>query len=190
MVGGGMSAARARLIGAAAAVLVALALSPAARATESFEAAVKATYLVKLAAFVTWPPNASPPQTFVICVVGADPFGSLLDRAAAGQQVFGRLIQVRRMPVIKRDSACDIAFLSGSKAQSIREGLRELFGDAVLTVTDSAESPGVIDFVVDQGHVLFRIDRTAAADNDLVLSSKLFGLAASVRSKTSGGLTP
>jgi len=52
-------------------------------AQDSLETAVKATYLYKFAPFVTWPQRPGP---FVICVVGRDPFGPVLDQAVAGQR--------------------------------------------------------------------------------------------------------
>ena len=62
------------------------------------ELAVKATYLLKLPPFVAWP---SPSDQFAggafpICIIGRDPFGPLLDRAAREQTVAGRPVIIRR----------------------------------------------------------------------------------------------
>src|SRR6185295_16921977 len=53
------------------------------------EYAVKAAYLVKFPFFVEWPASAfaSPTAPLVLCVIGDDPFGSLLDEAAGGQEM-------------------------------------------------------------------------------------------------------
>jgi hypothetical protein len=171
----------------AALLLAVLCPPPVARAQDSLEAAVKATYLYKFAPFVTWPaPGADP--SFAICVVGSDPFGALLDRAVAGQRVDQRPIIVHRLPVAAHDSACEIAFVGGSRSQSVADALRVLHGAPVLTVTDGPSTPGVIAFVIDQGRVRFRIDDEAAAENDLVISSKLLSLAVSVSPRKASGL--
>ena len=49
------------------------------------EAAVKATFLPKFARYVAWPAGRPPAAgaPFMLCVIGHDPFGSLLDQAAA-----------------------------------------------------------------------------------------------------------
>ena len=89
--------------------MVALGLGSAARA-EDLELAVKAAYLYKLAPFVDWPPGALDPQgPFNLCVVGRDPFGSVLDRAVAGQVIGGRPIAVRRLRTIDKGSGCQPA---------------------------------------------------------------------------------
>ena len=53
------------------------------------EHAVKATYLYKFAPFVEWPAGAFrfPSDPLVICIVGTDAVGSLVDEAATGQTV-------------------------------------------------------------------------------------------------------
>ena len=67
-----------------AAVLFAV---PAAAQTASLELAVKATYLVKFAPFVEWPPEAfaAADSPLVICIVGHEPFGDMVARAIDSQ---------------------------------------------------------------------------------------------------------
>jgi hypothetical protein len=57
----------------------------------------------------------------------------------------------------------------------------------VLTVTDGSEPAGIVDFAIDRGRVLFRIDDEAAAQNRLGISSKLKSLALSVKPRRGGG---
>jgi hypothetical protein len=147
------------LIGAA------LACPGAALADAGLALAVKATYLYKLAPFVDWPPAVlgAAHDPFVICVVGRDPFGALLDRAVAGQQVAGRPIVVRRAPTAPPDGPCQIMFLGGSPAQPVPAALQAEATAPVLTVTDASSTPGMVDFVLDQGRVRFRIDPAGPA---------------------------
>lgn len=148
--------------------------------TPSLEAAVKATYLYKLAPFVVWPTDTST-RPFSICVVGTDPFGKVLDDAIVGQGLGERPIKIFRVETIGPRSVCDIAYLGGSQSQSVANGLRAIRGAPVLTVTDESETPGMIDFVLQNGRVRFRVDQDATENSGLSVSSKLLGLALSVR---------
>ncbi len=147
----------------------------------SLETAVKATYLYKLAPFVTWPAQAYPNSAspLVICVQGADPFGPMLDRAVAGQSVDGRPVAVRRLARIEVGSGCQIAYVGGSGEQPAAQALTAVAGAPVLTVTDDARGAGargIVHFVLSGGAVRFAIDPSQAAANHIGLSSKLLTL--------------
>jgi hypothetical protein len=168
---------------AAVAAVLALFAAPAAPGEGvPSDVAVKAIYLLKLGPFVEWPSPYRP--TFEVCVVGPDPFGSLLDRAAAGVLVRGAPVVVRRMASAAQASDCRIAFVDGS-ASAIRDAVASLRDKPVLTVTDAAPTPGMVDFVIDQNRVRFRIDDAAAEAAGLKMSSKLLDIAVAVRSRKS-----
>lgn len=158
-------------------------LAPAlARAQGPSEAGVKAAYLAKFGAYVTWPAASGP---LTICAVGRDVLGDALDRAVAGQQIDGRPLVVRRLDSVGRDSGCSIAYLAGSSRQSVPAALAALRSAPVLTVTDSqwSNARGMIHFQIAQDRVRFHIDDRAAADSGLGISSKLLALALSVRAR-------
>jgi hypothetical protein len=158
-----------------------------ARGGESLETDVKATYLYKFAPFVDWPTDAfaGPSSPFSICVAGRDPFGPVLDRAVAGQHAEGRAIEVRRLGEAEKPAGCHVLFVGGSGDRA-RQVLLAAKGLPVLTVTDAASAPGIIDFTLSGGRVLFRIDDEAAAANRLTISSKLLSLAVAVRPRHGG----
>jgi len=152
----------------------------------SLEYPIKATYLYKFAPFVTWPEAAfdSPSSPFVLCIVGEDPFGSLLDQAVAGQRVGQHPIAVRRLQKVDHGANCHILFVGASRGQAAADALAVVKGAPVLTVTDSVGADtgaSVIHFVVQDNRVRFRIDGQAAAQNGLVISSKLLSLALASR---------
>jgi hypothetical protein len=157
----------------------------AAAAGGPSEAAIEATYLYKFAPFVSWP-DAAATGPLTVCVVGDDPFGPLLDRAVAGQTLSTsqgtRGIEVAHIETIGPRSTCDIAYLGGSRAQNVAEALRAVRGAPILTVTDDDDPPGIIAFVVADGHVRFKVDQIQAKQNGLAISSKLLSLALAVRS--------
>ncbi len=165
-----------------------LALPGVALADEALERAVKAVDLYKLAPFVDWPAQAlgADRSPFAICVVGRDPFGPLLDRAAAGQQVADHPVVVRRMPLATPDPPCHIMFIGGSPAQSVGAALEVEKTAPVLTVTDGAATPGIVDYVIDQGRVRFRIDDEAASRHNLSIRAQLLSLAMAVTPRKAG----
>jgi hypothetical protein len=162
-------------------ILHAVAVRPAL-AQIPLETAVKATDLYKFAAFVEWPPSAfaGPADPAVLCVTGEDPFGPMLDQAVRGQRVGDRPIVVMRLERVERGAPCTILFAAPSRRQPPAAVLERLRGQPVLTVTDDAGDPsarGMIDFVLRDGRVRFRIDSRAAERCGLVISSKLLSLA-------------
>ena len=164
---------------------VAAALAAGLPAQAASEYAVKAAYLYKFAAFVEWPAKSFPAANspLNLCVVGFDPFGGALDRAIAGQHIGEHPIVARRLERAHPDAGCHIAYVAGSRAESVAEGLAVLKGSPTLTVTDqSMGSPrGAIHFVVKDQRVRFHINDEAAEQNRLSISSKLLRLAVTVR---------
>lgn len=153
------------------------------------EDAVKATYLYKLAAFVTWPVGALPPDRFVICVVGQTPVGTLLDRAVKNQTVQQRPVVVQQYQSVRSNPGCQIMYVAGSEAESVAGVLAAAHGAPVLTVTDgqdTAQATGILNFVLVDGRVRFEIDEGKAAENDIVISSKLLRLAVRVLRRHAG----
>ena len=173
----------AALLAALAAWLTPLAIARADDA--SLEYKVKATYLYKFGAFVDWPSSAfgSPASPLTVCVAGKDPFGGILDKATEGQTVADRPVVVRRLDLVAHNSGCQILYIGASDRQSVGQALDAVRGTGVLTVTDeeSGDTAGIIHFVIQDNHVRFDIDDQAAAENGLTVSSKLLGLALSVR---------
>jgi hypothetical protein len=156
----------------------------AAAESESLEYAVKATFLYKFAPFVEWPPMvfSSATAPLVVCVVGKDPFGPLLDQAIAGQKMGDRPVVIHRMDTASRDAGCHIMFIGGSPGQSADDALNVMRGAPVLTVTDSGQSAqGMISFVIDNARVRFDIDDDAASRAGIMVSSKLLSLAHRVK---------
>lgn len=173
--------------GLAILILAALAFPPMAGADENGLAlAVKAAYLVKIQPFISWPAAsfANEVAPFAICVAGQDPFGSLLDRAAAGLNFQGRAIVVRRLPEAGAVAGCHTLFIASSDPKILRRTLEAVRGQPVLTVTDAVtetDAQGIINFLVIDDRVKFTINDDAAERNGLDISSKLLSLAVSVR---------
>lgn len=163
----------------------ALALSavPAPAAAPPTDVAVKAAFLTKFPAYVAWPAAARPRPgaPLHICILGGDPFGRLIDEAARGQQVDGHPLRVRRLGTPALAGGCHVAFVQGS-APAMLQGLQ---GKPVLTVTDAraGAQSGMIHFVIHRGRVRFNIDEAQAARSGVGISSRLLGIALTVRQR-------
>jgi hypothetical protein len=172
--------------GVAIASLLWLSGSGPARAQDSsLELAVKATYLYKLAPFVSWPATAypAPNAPLVICVQGADPFGPLLDRATAGQAVNTHPVAIRRVQRLDAETGCQIAYVAGGPAQSQAQALEAVGEAPVLTVTDESRGgpKGIVHLLLAAGKVRFSIDAAQADKIGVAISSKLLALAVAVK---------
>lgn len=154
-------------------------------AAEPTDTAVKAAFLPRFARYVSWPATAMPRggNPFVLCVIGSDPFGSLLDDAARSQSVDNRRIVVRRMDSAEGADGCHIAFIQANREHSAAQLMGALANKPILTVTDSGNGGrrGIIHFVIVGGRVRFFIDQSSAAQRGLNISSRLLALAIGVR---------
>jgi hypothetical protein len=146
-------------------------------------AAVQASFLPKFPRYVTWPAarRLASGAPFQLCVIGRDPYGRVLDTAAASERIDGHGVAVRRLPDGNGAASCHLAFVQG--AQPVETGrllfaLRDL---PVLTITAS-EGPerGMIHLATVGGRVRFFINDAEAGRRGLTISSRLLALAAGV----------
>lgn len=169
------------------ALLAAASLVPARASTQPSEDAVKAAFLPKFARYVAWPAGAAPAgdAPFVLCIMGPDPFGHLIDAAAASETIDGRPVAVRRLGASDNGAGCQMAFLSGGERQVAQE-IVALSHQATLTVTDgrAGNAHGIIHFVLSGGRVRFLIDDAAAAERGMAINSRLLALAISVKQRS------
>ena len=173
---------RAGVLSAFAAFAAAALPATVARAEVS-DVAVKAAFLPKFARYVTWPPSApARGRQMVLCVVGDDPFGNMLNQTAAGEQVDGRPMVVRHLDSAAGASGCAIAFVDGARTG---EALAALARQPILTVTDSRSGSerGIIHFAIVDGRVRFFIDNAQAQARGLTISSRLLALAIGVNQR-------
>jgi len=155
------------------------------------ESQVKAAYLYNFGKFVTWPADrAAASAVFQICVLGHDPFGSVLDSTVLGESIDGKKITVQRMTRIQDASGCSILFISSSEESRLAAILPEAQRLHALTVSDIphfAERGGTIGLVNHQDRIRFEVNRTMAEQCHLQLSSELLKVAIRViQSKPAG----
>ncbi|MGH9455931.1 MAG: YfiR family protein, partial [Terriglobia bacterium] len=148
---------------------------------------VKAAYLFNLGKFVEWPAQAAVKEdSFPICVLGADPFGQVLDAAIAGETIGGKTVIAKRISKPQDATGCRILFISSSEEGCLQEILANLDGTSVLTVSDMpdfGQRGGMIHLVLENRKVRFAVNLTAAERAGLTLSSQLLKLAVRVTGK-------
>jgi len=143
---------------------------------------LKAAFLYNFAKFIDWPPEVSGDDkaSFVIGVLGDNPFGNNLEQIVSGKKINGRPIVVQALQSASAASHCQILFISSSEKNRFTEILQNLRGTAVLTVSDTdqfIESGGMVNFVPEATKIRFEINNEAAKAARLKISSKLLSLA-------------
>ena len=151
------------------------------RAQRSLEYQVKAAFLYNFVQFIEWPAAALPAgEPFRLCLAGANPFAGVLERTIAGEEAAGRPIAIEVLAAGASPSRCQVLFVPRSQASRTAALLRATGAAAVLTVGESPRflaAGGLINFVVEGGHVRFDINADAAAARELRISSKLLRVA-------------
>ena len=151
----------------------------------SLEYQVKAAYLLNFTRYVDWPTGAfeAPGVPMTICVLGRDPFGSVLDATVRGKVTQGRPLSVRRIQTARGASACHLVFVSQETWRNRGELLDSLRTKGLLTVGESdqfAQQGGVIGFVIQDETVRFVVNADARDQAGLRISSRMLSLAAAV----------
>jgi hypothetical protein len=143
---------------------------------------VKAAFLFNFAKFVEWPPSsfsdASAPLR--ICVFGRDPFGEELRNITNEKTVNGRKLEVNQVVDLQLARTCHIIFIASSETAQLKRILESLRGSNALTVGDTksfTELGGMINFVLENDRVQFEVNRKAAEQAGLKISSKLLSVA-------------
>jgi hypothetical protein len=149
---------------------------------------VKAAYLYNFTRFVDWPERVSlvPDRPFVVGILGADPFGHVLDDMLSGKTVGGRPIVVRRLERPEDAGSVQILFVSPSAERDLDRVRRATQGIPVLIVGDSeglAQRGVILNFRLKDNRVRFEVNLAQAEEAHLRISSQLLKLALSVEGR-------
>lgn len=149
------------------------------------ESQVKAAYLYNFGKFVRWQGTDHPPSSgsLEICILGKDPFGDVLDSTVYGESIDGRKIAVRRISRVQEAVSCNILYISLSEESRLASILSSVQHFAPLTVSDIpnfAQRGGIIAFVAQKGKIRFEVNRLAAEQSHVTLSSELLKVAVKV----------
>ena len=141
---------------------LALQAGVSAQPAEADASAIEAAMLRNFARYVTWPSTAFPSDNspWRLCVLGSDPFGSLLDRTVGGRIEQGRSFSIVRATDPAALASCHIVFIAATETPKRRAALAAWKGLPILTVSDA---PG---FLQEGGAIRFDIgDRVELSVN-------------------------
>jgi hypothetical protein len=154
--------------------------SSAGAADAPIVTAIEAVYLTKFAPFIQWPPGSDPSA---ICVLNDD---KIADEATLAESKASDVVSV--LPIRRIDfggiAACQILFVgAATDIRMAKAALAATETAPILTVTDRAAdgAKGIINFVIWNDRVRFEVDEPGAARGHLKISSKLLGVAVSVK---------
>jgi len=176
-------------------LLAAAAVSPLlcfAQEYESSEYDLKAAILLNLVKFVEWPPSvySSAQAPTVLCTLGRDPFGSVLDQFVSKENSKDRPFLVRRLRRGDDPHGCHLVYISSSERKLLAQVLKSIEGGRVLTIGEMeqfATQGGMIQITVQDKQVHFTINLNAASHEQLQIRSGLLALSRIVESNASLG---
>jgi hypothetical protein len=171
-------------------VTLGLLLACSADTQTAGEYELKSAVIGNLAKFVEWPSRAlsGDKDPFQVCVLGKDPFHGALESALNGKLAMGRPFAILAVADASKTSGCQILFIVSPDRKRLHAILSELRPEGILTVGESegfAAQGGMVDLILEDGHIRMRINLEAATQAHLKVSSKLLGLAEIVKGKDS-----
>jgi len=145
----------------------------------SIEYKIKAGYLYNFTKFITWPENET--ETFNICILGHDPFGSVIDPIEK-RTVKKKPIRLFRIKAADEAKDCHIVYLSSSsRAQlNLPRLLTITTISPLLTVGEEkqfVQRKGMISFFQRDGKVKLHINLKTLRESGLDVSAKLLEIA-------------
>lgn len=145
----------------------------------SREYQLKAVLLYNLTQFVEWPSRAfeTSESPFVVCVLGADPFGTVLDEAVRGERSNQRPIVIRRISRIEEAGDAQVVFFGAGRRREVADALESLRGRPVLSVGDFdgfMRLGGMVRMEpTPDRKIKLRVNLGSAKSNGLTMSAKL-----------------
>lgn len=163
----------------------------AAQGAEYDEYEVKGAFLYKFTKFVACQEpldTTDPPrETYVIGILGKDPFGHSLDQTVAGRKVGDKPIEVKRASKPEDLDTCDLVFIAKSEESRIRELAAHFAERRILTVGDAddfAKQGGMIHLEKAGARIQIQVNLEVAERAKLKISSELLKVAAIVKTSS------
>ena len=168
-----------RAIATIVAAAVVLVCARAGFAQQPLEDDVKAVFLFNFAKYVDWPSaSRGSSATLRICVPANPAFLAVVRDAVRDEVINGRPLQATALDGLDDARECDILYVGNTSSGDAAAWAGAVRGRHTLTVGEGKLIDGVvIAFVRDQNRVRFDINRSAAAKQELKISSRLLGLA-------------
>lgn len=147
---------------------------------------VKTAFLYNFSKFVGWPKRvqSSADRSFVVAIVGNDPFALVVERELAGKNIGGRPILVQRSEQLSEVLDARVVYCSPDDLRDLSSTRRaRLRRNGVLTIGDGREfvsAGGVLSWEIPGEKLEFVVNLGASREAGLEIRSNLLGLAVAV----------
>ena len=148
---------------------------------------IKAGFIYNFTRFIKWPSQSNSHKKgnkFNICVIGYNPFGSILNRLEEKHRLKERPLEIQ-LDVSRNDfQGCHILFVSFSERFNVEQIVEQAKEFQVLTVGDSegfAERGIDINLLVVENKVKLEINKQCLDAKEFKVSSELLDLATIIR---------
>lgn len=159
-------------------VLLMQAPSMASNSAGNTQDLIRAAMVYNFCKFVQWP-SSNEPDHLVLGVV-SDGFEVPDFSSIDGKSVRNLLLEVRTVSSRKDLVDCNLLFISDDQEMPLQEAFAESRNESILTISeidDFCTQGGIIQMVPRRGKMRFFINRQAADDAGLTLSSQLLKMA-------------
>ncbi len=154
-----------------------------AQETSSRAYAIKAGFIYNFTRFIKWPPPSKfrgNNNSYNICVIGDNPFGSILSRLEAKHRFKEHPLKIELDTSRSGFQQCHILFVSFSERFNVENIVEQTKDLQVLTVGDTegfAERGIDINLLVVKNKVKFEISKNCLEAKGFEVSSELYDLA-------------
>jgi YfiR/HmsC-like len=141
----------------------------------------KGLYLLNFIRLVEWRPPRPTAGVLPLCIFGDSPIAPVLDEFASAP-INGRQVVVHRLADLRKAASCEVLFITEAKWNEI-DTIARTMPAGVLTVSEiNTDEPvgAVINFVIDNDHVVFDVNLGAAAREHVEPTTRLLALARAV----------
>lgn len=139
----------------------------------------KAAFVLKVLNFVEWPSSAGQ-GSLTIGIVGADETSEALQKVAAGKNVNGRQVVIKRLGSDADVTGVQVLYIGSSQGKNLATLLEKSRNANVLTVGEAegfGQRGGIVNLLVSEGRIKFEVNPHAAERAHLQISSRLLSLA-------------
>jgi uncharacterized protein DUF4154 len=156
--------------------------------TGQLEYRVKLAFLYNFTKFVEWPAGAYRNQNapLTICIVGDDPFNSVLEDELRTRKVGEHPVEIRNLRPDDTIGAFQMVFIPLTAKDQTAGIMKALKGSSTLMVGETegfATQGGIINFAVEGNRLHLEINPQAAQRAGLKLSSKLLSISTIVKER-------
>ncbi len=145
------------------------------------EMTLKASFLLNLTKFIYWPKERlllNKRESLVLCFPGEDPFNGILETARK-ESLLRMNLEIKKHVPDSQMKDCNILFLTVKEDRRLNEILTKVEGYPVVTVADTdgfAYRGAMVNFVIVDNKIRFKVNRNAMESNPIKLSSELLDL--------------